>query len=293
MIKKFLVCLLIDLLGYIPLPVSYVLGSLIGATLWVSSNRSRNTILANLRLCFPGHSPSWYRAMGRQSMIESVRSIMEAPWLWCQDRRRLQSLLKESEGIEFIQAGGNKGEAIIVTSHLGSWEFSGLWLATQRPITSLYRPPRIRALENVMKQARSHSGACLVSTTTSGLRELHRALGRGEAIGLLPDQTPKGRGGVFAPFFGKPAYTMRLVGNLARRNRSPVVIVFCERLPWGRGFRLHAIQAGDAIYSDNPSEAAAEINHCVERLILISPQQYLWSYSRFSRQPGGGSDSTR
>jgi Kdo2-lipid IVA lauroyltransferase/acyltransferase len=36
------------------------------------------------------------------------------------------------------------------------------------------------------------------------------ALKNGEAVGLLPDQVPPEGLGVWAPFFGEPAYTMTL-----------------------------------------------------------------------------------
>jgi len=50
-----------------------------------------------------------------------------------------------------------------------------------------------------------------------------RALKRGEAVGLLPDQVPPQGMGVWADFFGAPAYTM----TLARGWRSSPVRRSC------------------------------------------------------------------
>jgi KDO2-lipid IV(A) lauroyltransferase len=42
----------------------------------------------------------------------------------------------------------------------------------------------------------------------AGVRQMMRALRKGETVGLLPDQVPPDGMGVWAPFFGQPAYTM-------------------------------------------------------------------------------------
>lgn len=217
-------------------------------------------------------------------MIETSRSFTEAPWLWRQNAKTLHKLLVFGENSELLNTGGRHGEAIIATPHLGSWEFAGLCLATFRPTTALYRPPRLRALDHFIRSSRSNTGSRLVPTTPAGLRALRRALKAGEVVGLLPDQTPKGSGGVFAPFFGQPAYTMRLISQLAKRDQTPVVLAFCERLSHGKGFKVHCIAASQVIYGDDPKAAATEINRCIEELIRRCPTQYLWSYRRFSRR---------
>jgi KDO2-lipid IV(A) lauroyltransferase len=114
-----------------------------------------------------------------------------------------------------------------------------------------------------------------------------RALKRGEAIGLLPDQVPPQGMGVWADFFGAPAYTMTLAARLAQQTGAPIVLALCERLPQGRGFQLRLnalpeplpLQAADA---QALQVAQAEvINRAMQGLILQCPQQYLWGYNRY------------
>lgn len=284
---------LLHLFGHLPLRLNQWLGGVLGATAWMLSPKLRRITLGNLALCFPERDMAWRQRVGRRSLIESTRALTEAPWLWRQDAAQLRSLLQFGEQHELLQSAGLNGEAVLATPHLGSWEFAGLCLATLRPTTALYRPPRMRALDALIRESRAHTGSRLVPTTPTGVRALRQALERGEVAGLLPDQTPKGSGGVFAPFFGHPAYTMRLLPNLAQRARSPVVLAFCERLPRGRGFRVHSVAAGEDIYSDDPAVAAGELNRCVETLVRRCPEQYLWSYRRFARRPKGMADPYR
>jgi KDO2-lipid IV(A) lauroyltransferase len=117
-----------------------------------------------------------------------------------------------------------------------------------------------------------------------GVRMLVRALKRGEAVGILPDQTPTAGEGVWAPFFGKPAYTMTLVHRLHRLTGAPVVALFAERLPRGAGYRLHWEEIGDL--PEDATQAATRINAAVERLIAVAPTQYLWGYNRYKHPKG-------
>jgi KDO2-lipid IV(A) lauroyltransferase len=131
-----------------------------------------------------------------------------------------------------------------------------------------------------MVAGRSRSGAAVAPANLRGVRMLYRALARGEAIGLLPDQAPGVGEGAWAPFFGRPAYTMTLVGRLQQASGAAVIMAFGERLPDGRGYRLHFEEI-----ADDPIDEAA-LNRAVEAQVRRRPEQYLWSYNRY-KVPAG------
>ena len=112
-------------------------------------------------------------------------------------------------------------------------------------------------------------------------------------MGLLPDQVPPDEMGVWAPFFGRPAYTMTLAARLAREEGVATLLAWCERLPRGAGYVVHL-----SPFTEAPppgvaqAESAAAINRAMERLIRERPQQYLWGYDRYktprrASSPGG------
>jgi KDO2-lipid IV(A) lauroyltransferase len=108
-----------------------------------------------------------------------------------------------------------------------------------------------------------------------GVETLLRALRRGEAIALPPDQAPNSRGGVWADFFGRPAYTTTLPRKLQRSTGAALLTVFAERLARGKGFRLEI----DTVPTENLDEAG--LNRVIERLVRRCPGQFLWSYNRY------------
>jgi KDO2-lipid IV(A) lauroyltransferase len=112
-----------------------------------------------------------------------------------------------------------------------------------------------------------------------------RALKNGESAGLLPDQAPRFGEGVWAPFFGRPAFTMTLVQRLARAGRAVIFVVSAERLPRAAGYRV-VFEPFDEPLSKDPTEAATQINRALETLIRRLPTQYLWAYNRYKVPPG-------
>ncbi|MCG5536212.1 lysophospholipid acyltransferase family protein [Ectothiorhodospira mobilis] len=274
------------LLARLPLPLNHALGAFLGWCTWILPTRMRRISLANLERCYPQATSRWRRQVARRSLMETGKALTEAPWLWRAGPRRIRGLLHQGEGEDHLTAALAQGRgAFFVSPHLGSWEFAGLHATGFGPMTSLYRPPRLQALDAPLRAARQATGAHLVPTDRSGIRRIRQALAQGGIVGLLPDQTPKGGGGVFVPFFGQPALTMTLLPRLAGPRRIPVVFAFAERLPRGRGYRYHCIPAPQALYDPDPHTAAAAMNRAVETLVRRCPEQYVWSYRRFAARP--------
>ena len=112
-----------------------------------------------------------------------------------------------------------------------------------------------------------------------------KALRRHEAIGILPDQVPGKGEGVWIEYFGRTAYTMTLAARLSETPGVKTLIVFAERLPWGRGYDLHFSEP-DVPIEGGTEQRALAINRSIESLIRRHPQQYLWSYNRYKRPKG-------
>ncbi|MDH5709217.1 MAG: lysophospholipid acyltransferase family protein, partial [Hylemonella sp.] len=83
--------------------------------------------------------------------------------------------------------------------------------------------------------------------------------------------------------FGKPAYTMTLSARLVQQTGALVVLVWGERLSWGRGYRMHARPLGVEMPAEIEA-ATAVVNQAMERIIAECPHQYLWGYARY-KQP--------
>ena len=261
-------------LANLPLPFLHGLGRAVGRLVYLFPGRYRDRLRQNAaRAGYTGG------AFAAQSAAETGAMILETPkvWLdtaWClahthsDDDHIVRDALAEGRGILYL------------TPHLGCFEITARYLLQHGPITVMFRPPRQAFLEPVMEQARNMSGLQAVPANLQGVRQFVRALKRGEAVGMLPDQVPSGGEGVWAPFFGKQAYTMTLAGKLAAQTGVAVILTAGERLPGGQGWRIHYVRLPEPL-PKSAQELACLLNQAMETLIRRFPQQYLWSYNRY------------
>ena len=260
--------------GLIPLALCSLLGRLVGMLAYAASGDYRRKVNDNLRIA--GYGPGRVR---RRAIIEAGRMVVECPYVWSHKPRAISRLVlaTDLEPIERAEARG-KG-VLILMPHLGSFEAAARFYAARRPITVLFKPPKIEFVRRWLIAARAAEGIQAVPPTVGGLRTMLRTLRRGDIVGLLPDQVPTAGDGVWAPFFGQPAYTMTLPERLVEMTDCTVVLAVCERQAGGRGWRMRF-----EAFDEMPTPEA--VNREFERLIRARPEQYLWGYNRYKRPPG-------
>jgi KDO2-lipid IV(A) lauroyltransferase len=275
----------------LPLALLQAVGAWLGRAVYAFSRGYREHFESNLRQAGFDHP-----ALRRAAIDEAGKAITELPAVWLREPARVAALVVETSGWEWITSAHAQGRPIVfLTPHLGCFEITAQYYAhhapAERPITVLYRRPRKAALNPLIEAGRQRPGMKLASADFSGVRALIRALRRGEAAGLLPDQTPRHGEGVWAPFFGRPAYTMTLAWRLVRAVDALPLLAYAERLPAGRGYRL-VVRPFDAPFSEDVATAVGQINQALETLIRACPSQYLWSYDRY-KAPAGRSSSAQ
>ena len=283
-----LVSALLRLFAALPLRWGQRIAILPGWLLAHLPNGLRRITETNLELCFPELSPAERRTLACRSLVETCKTAFEAGPMWLWPAPRILDMVVEVRNAEQVESAVQAGKGVILaTPHLGCWEMAGHYCAARWNITTLYRPPRIKALDELIRQGRARCGAHLVRTDAKGVRELFQTLSSGGVIGILPDQDPGESGGVFAPFFGIAANSMVLLGRLARKTSAEVFFVHCERLPQAAGYRLHFAAAEEQLFDADPQVAAAAMNRSVEASVRACPEQYQWSYRRFRTRPPG------
>jgi KDO2-lipid IV(A) lauroyltransferase len=274
--------------SWLPLPAIHLLGAMIGWGFLIFPGRVTRDTKTNIRLCFPELPRRRQRHLVRQSLVETGKTLMETSALWLRAGAKALSLIRDADGLDVALNAQSAGQGLILaTPHLGSWEAAGLYCAANFKMTCLYRPLRMAELEDLVHNARSRLGAHYVPATARGIRVACRAAGKGGAVAMLPDQEPRAGSGCFAPFFGIPAYSMSLLVRLSSRTGAPIVFTYCERLPRGRGYRIHFREAPQEIYSPDTGTAVTAMNQAIEALIRECPTQYQWSYRRFGTRPEG------
>lgn len=220
----------------------------------------------------------------RAAIASAGKMLAELPAVWFRSHEDAAALVREVIGADAALAAVRSREPLLfLTPHMGCFEITAQYAAREAPMTVLYRPPKIAALEPLMQEGRGRPGIRLVPADVTGVREVFSALKRGEAVGFLPDQVPGEGEGEWAEFFGRPAYTMTLAARLAEKPGVRCFLAYGRRLPRGRGYAIVLRPLPEKL----PGESATRrMNRALEALIRECPEQYLWSYNRYKTPKG-------
>ena len=277
---------LLGLFARLPLWAVHVLGIFAGWGVYLASPRYARRLRENLYLSKVVSHSSSNRRLLFQAIAEAGKSVLELFIVWFRPYPDVLKLVRGVEGWEHVQAARASGKGVmLLTPHIGCFEMGGLYCGAQFPFTELYRPPKLAQLEPLMRAGRVRGQVSLASADYAGVKKLLAALKQGQAIGVLPDQVPSQGDGVWADFFGRPAYTMTLIARLQQKTGASIIFFYAERLSWGRGFVIRYLPPIAAL-SENPEQAARQINAAVEEIVRACPAQYLWSYNRYKTVRG-------
>ena len=199
----------------------------------------------------------------RGAVAQAGRMMAEMPWLWLRPQGQPLGGLVRWQGAELIDAALARGRGLVLlTPHLGCFEVCAQAIAERfgqrTTLTAMYRPAKQPWLRTLEETARHRPGLATTPASLAGVRQMIRALRRGEAVGLLPDQVPPQGMGVWAPFFGQPAYTMTLAARLVQQTGATLLLIWAKRLPRGAGFAVQCSAASPLPATANSGRVAAE-----------------------------------
>ncbi len=273
------------LISRLPLRVLHAIGGALGLLVARLPGRYGRRLAENFRHAYPDATD----AMIAEAARHTGRMMMEMPYFWSR-----KSITVRMDNFDYMWsevarlAAAGRG-VILLTPHLGCFEVLPPSCGEHGHLTAMFKPPHQPWLREFVERMRTRPNVAMAPANPRGVRMVLKALKRGQAVGILPDQVPSGGEGTWAPFFGKPAYSMTLVHRLHQLTRAPVVMIYAERLPRGAGYRGHLrILCEGGMLPEDPAAASAVINATIEELIAIDPTQYLWGYNRYKQPAGAG-----
>jgi KDO2-lipid IV(A) lauroyltransferase len=281
---------LLRLLALLPLRVNHAVGAFLGRVVFTFPGRYRFRVLDNLRASGIARDDTELRRLARENAAEIGKGATELAWALFRPSEDVAARVLELEGWEAVERLRTAQRAIVfVTPHLGGYDVAGRFLWTRLPILAMYRPHKLFWLDQILREGRNRGaapdGTNVAPANLAGVRMVLKHLRRGGCSVVLPDQVPGHGDGEWAEFFGRPAYTMTLLGRLQEASGAAIVFCYAERLPRGAGFRMH-FDALEEPLPENRREAARRVNVRVERLIRAHPTQYLWGYNRYKHPAG-------
>ena len=282
--------LFLRILARLPLGLNHAVGAFIGRLVFALPGRYRKRTLENLEASGVARTADDLRRLARENAAEIGKGATELAWALFRPSDEVAATVTEKHGWDEVERLRAANRAIIfVTPHLGAYDVAGRYLWTRMPILAMYRPHKVFWLDQILREGRNRGaapdGTNVAPANLAGVRMVLKHLRRGGCTVVLPDQVPGEGDGEWAEFFGRPAYTMTLLGRLQESTGAAIVFCHAERLGHGAGFRLH-FEALDEPLPTDRREAARRVNASVEKLVRACPAQYLWGYNRYKHPAG-------
>ncbi len=287
-LKGALVVGFLRLFALLPWRVVQGLGAFIGWLMWRLPNDTREVARTNLSKCFPELDADALEKLLRRSLIDIGKTLTESAcaWIWPADKSL--ALVREVQGLEVLQEALASGKGVVgITSHLGNWEVLNHFYCAQCNPIIFYRPPKLKAVDDLLQRQRVQMGNRVAPSTREGILSVIKEVRRGGAVGIPADPEPSLSSGFFVPFLGTLALTSKFVPGMLDHEKSRGVFLHALRLEDGSGYRVIIEAAPEAMYSEDAEAAVASMSETIGNYVRTYPSQYMWTMKRFKRRPEG------
>jgi len=192
------------------------------------------------------------------------------------------------EGLEHLRAAYEKGRGVLLFSgHFGHWELTALMQGyLGYPLVLVTRPLDNRRLEPLLARLRGGSGNRIVHKRDA-VREMLRALREKIGVAIVIDQDARD-GGIFVPFFDRPASTTPTLGLLAVRTGAAVLPTFSVPNPDGSYRIVYEPEVTWQPSGDRDTdvlELTATCTAIIEKWVRRHPELWLWMHRRWKTRP--------
>jgi D-glycero-D-manno-heptose 1,7-bisphosphate phosphatase len=279
------------LVRLLPWPLASAAGAAIGGLFFQAASKRRRITLENLRRVFGMEkSEREIREIARACYRNLAVNAVEFARLGTMSAREIESRVRVRGEHHLIEAMDRGNGVIGFTSHLGNWELINLHHAIRtRPPYVVGRRRDNPWLDRWVNAQRERFGSRVIDSKDPGaIREILKALKSGESVAFLIDQSVSGDRGVFVDFFGKLAYTHKVVALIAERTDAAVIPVHVHRgedgvnqityekpLAWRRSGDLER----------DVRLNTQQMSRIIEGWIREHPDQWLWMHDRWKKQP--------
>lgn len=239
--------------------------------------KHRERTANNLAMVFPEKTEA-ERAKIAKDMVDHFGFVL-ADFAGASNRdHQSDALAMTVEGYENLESALAQGKGVLmISAHLGNFERFAMWLNSRGILASaVARDANDEDVTSDITQLRQQRGIRIMPRGNAA-REILVRLKKGEVIVIMPDQNADD---AYIPFFGKPAGTVLGPAVFNKKTGAPIVPACILRTGIGAYhvvIRPHiTMQEGETT-----EDLMTRVNHEIEQMILLAPEQYLWMHDRW------------
>ena len=255
------------------------LGGLIGRSVGPLF-RSKKKILSNISKALPKIGEkntelivkkmweNYGRILSEYMFIKNFRNSKYKKFLTIEGQEILNELKDSKEPVVFISGHFNNFELMAMQI-----EKSGINLA------AIYRPLNNIFLNKIMEKIRTkYICRKQIKKGGSGTRELLESFKNNYSIAIMIDQRVSES--IKVDFFNQKASTTTIPAQLFKKFGSKIVPIYIERIN-GVYFKMTVSRPIIFEKESTIEEITLKLNKWLEKMILINPDQWIWSHDRW------------
>ncbi|MCK4463755.1 MAG: hypothetical protein KAU58_05530, partial [Candidatus Omnitrophica bacterium] len=219
----------IFLIYLLPIRFASKLADLLGKLGYDVLEKAKREALGNLRAAFKDKSDKEIRKIAKGAFSNVARSIAEYINISKINKKNIDSWVRP-HGLEKVDKALALGKgAIVLTAHLGNWEFVGAYLrARGYEGAVIARRIYFYKYNDYLISLRSIHDVTTLYRDRSP-KEALRLLRENKILGMLADQDIDSIDGIFVNFFGRQTYTPTAPVKIAMVNGTPMIPCYMIR----------------------------------------------------------------
>ena len=242
--------------------------------------RSKKKILSNISKALPKIEEkntelivkkmweNYGRILSEYMFIKNFRNSKYKKFLTIEGQEILNELKDSKEPVVFISGHFNNFELMAMQI-----EKSGINLA------AIYRPLNNIFLNKIMEKIRTkYICRKQIKKGGSGTRELLESFKNNYSIAIMIDQRVSES--IKVDFFNQKASTTTIPAQLFKKFGSKIVPIYIERIN-GVYFKMTVSRPIILEKESTIEEITLKLNKWLEKMILINPDQWIWSHDRW------------
>ena len=280
----FILSFLSKFFQFLPRKLALALGRYFGSFIYYVYPRRKSIAMKNLEIAFPEYD--------RKKKMTILKSCYRHYGMVLVDFFCLPKVKQEKDEIivnipvKSIELMKNKSGGIILTGHMGNWEYIGPMLSIHNiKSVGVALIQKNRQSDRFFNELRI-SDNMKVIPINSGSKVMIQHIKDGYYLGLISDQNA-GRKGTEALFFNNPISVPKGAAAFHLKTNTPILLGFCilcKDLHYKLSF--HELDLEGLPKKSN--EAIVEINQrftkVLEETVREYPEQYFWFHRKWNRE---------
>ena len=263
---------------------SLFFGRMLGSFFYYFIPLRKSVALKNISIAFPNWSMAEKKSLLRSCYCHFgmiLADFFRLPKVKREKNTAIVNIPPESIKL-FKQSQGG----IILTGHLGNWEYIGPFLSLRGIKCAGVAQIQHNSTSDVFFNELRKTDLMRIIPVNAGSKVMIRSIREGYYLGLISDQNA-GRKGTKAQFFNSPVSVPKGAAAFHLKTNTPILLGFCI-LSMDFTYHLSFQELDMEGLPENSNEAIVEINQryskLLEEAIRKTPQQYFWFHRKWGRE---------